>query len=185
MKLKEVIKCACTIIGLDDLLSSIESETISQDQQKMIDMLVDYFNKVQEEIATEFMPVLASENLKRANTLDFSDLDKQILDVIYLKDKNKRKVSYELFVDHLKFDGEIEEIVYSFIPDEVGFNDDILFLVPKRVYAYAMAREYYLFEGLLDKATDFEQRFKNSVKQIMSKDKARFTASYMPKRLWL
>lgn len=181
MKVKDVLKNACKFIGLEELKNVFESGQISPEDQETVDKLVEIFNFVQEEVATEFLNILQYEKVSASKELYFSDLSKTILDVKYIKNIDGKRVSFTLFPDHISFKDSIVEIVYSYIPDIVGLEDEILYLIPLRVYAYAIAREFFLFEGLVDKATLFENRFKNSISSLLRKDKTK----NMPAKKWL
>ena len=188
MKLKEVIKSACESIGLDDVLSHIDDLEISSAIQSKIDGLIAHFNRVQEEIASEFIDVVANESIVADGEISFSNLDNQILDVIYIRNNDGKKVNFICYPDKVTFDGTSKEILYTFVPDELDqITDDIVFLVPKRVYGYGIAREYFIKEGLSDKAQIFEEKFKNSINLLLQKDKkiALTFAKSIPERKWM
>lgn len=186
MKLKDVIKSACSVILLDDVSSALDNQEVSEQMQEKIDAFVRYFNRVQEEISSEFLPVFYEENLVKENSLNFSELEKQILDVVYIKDENGHKLNYTLYPDHISFKGKMKTILYSIIPEDISVDDNILYLVPLRVYSYGILREYFLDEGLLDKAASFEEKFKNSIDSLLKKDKefSYKVTKKLPKRLW-
>ena len=181
MNVKNVLKRACDFIGLDDIRSAIEDNDATEAQTAVINKLLKYFNRVQEEIATEFCPVSYSESISAKDSLQFSTLTKTILSVVSVKDGSGERLIYKLFPDHITYKGTAKEIVYSYIPEDVAITEDILYLVPLRVYGYGIAREYYLTEGLTDKAISFENRFKNSINTLMRKD----NTTRMPARKWL
>lgn len=182
MKVKNIILKACDFIENNDLKVPLESNaTLTDAQQELADKLVRYFNYVQNEIATEYIPVIHREAVSAKDKLEFSSLAKTISEVIYIKDSQGKRISFRTFPDKIVFSGEISEITYSFIPEENTIGEDILFLVPERVYAYGIAREYYLFEGFTDKATLFEGRFKSSIQNLFKKGRN----IVLPVREWL
>lgn len=186
MKLKEIIKSSCEVICLDDVLSAIDSQEISQTVQAKIDKLIEYFNKVQDEMASEFIDVFATENVEANGEILFSNLSNQILNVVYIKDKSGKKITFTCYPNKVCFDGKSKEIKYTFVPEELDeISDDIVFLAPKRIYAYGIAREYFLYDGLLDKAEYFENRFKDSIKALLEKDKKDLVYKTIPQRKWL
>lgn len=182
MKVKDILLKTCDFIENNELKSPLENNsTLTDNQQELADKLVRYFNYVQNEIATEYIPVIHRETVCAKDKLDFSTLSKRIYEVIYVKDSNGRRISFRTFPDKIVFSGEITEITYSFIPEDNTIDQDILFLVPERVYAYGIAREYYLFEGFTDKATLFENRFKSSIQNLFKKGRN----IVLPVREWL
>lgn len=187
MKLKEVIKEACEVIEWNDVLAVIDGNQISDVMQVKINKLISYFNKIQDELASEFIDVFAKENVEAVNEISYSNLSNQILDVVYIKDKDGKKLSFTCYPDKVSFEGISKEIVYTYVPQELNnISNDIVFLVPKRVYSYGIAREFYFFEGLIDKAEFFENRFKSSINSLLEKDKKiQNKTKIMPERKWL
>ena len=179
MKVIEVIKSACDFIGLEDIKTAIEEEIITDQDQKVIDKLLKCFNLVQEEIATEFLPLSFKESITATERINFISLQKNILKVLSVK-KGKENLSFKVYPDHVCFKGNATEITYNYLPEEVEINDDILYLVPIRIYSYGIAREYFLFEGLADKAILFENRFRKSIETLIKKD----DNIVMPVRKW-
>ena len=172
MKLKEVIKNACAFLDFNDLKVAIENNNMTEAQTAKVNKFVEYFNLVQEEIATEFLPIFHLESINANDNLMFSSLEKQVLDIIYIKDKNGKKMSFKVFPDCVTFKGTAKEILYSIVPQSVTLSEDILYLAPVRVYCYAIAREHFLNEGLNDVAFMYEERFKNAINSLIEKDKS-------------
>jgi len=186
MKLKEIIKDACIILELDDLRSGLASENISSETENNAKKFVNFFNHVEKEIAFEFLPVIKIENVDCEEQIYFEDLEEDVLDVIYIKNEQGKKLFFNVFPTHVSFDGTAKKILYSYLPEDFDLNDDVLPLVPKQVYLYGIAREYYMFEGLSDKAQVFEEKFKNSISSLIEKDKNRiYNPKRLPKRNWI
>ena len=181
MTVKDILIKTCDLIEKSELKSVLESETFTTEQQEIVNKLVRYFNYIQNEVATEYMPVVHREKITAKDKLEFALLAKTINEVLYIKNKEGKRISFRVFPDKIVFEGTISEITYSFIPEENSLSDDILYLIPDRVYSYGIAREYYLFEGLTDKATMFENRFKSSIQNLLKKCKN----IVLPVREWL
>ena len=180
MNVKEVLKIACEFIGLDEIKEAMDYPlSATEEQTEIINKLLKCFNLVQEEIATEFLPLTFKQEISATENIYFSLLEKNVLRVLSVK-KDKKTLPFKVFPDHVAFNGSATEITYNYIPEEVEIDDNILYLVPTRIYAYGIAREYFVFEGLIDKASMFENRFKNSISALLVKDKNLI----LPKRTW-
>lgn len=181
MKVKDILEKTCDFIEEGDLKIALLEDNLTSEQQILVDKLVRYFNYVQNEVATEYLPVVHKENIIAENKLEFSNLSKTINEILYIKDKQGKRISFRSFPDKITFEGSIVEVTYSFIPNENTLNEDVLFLIPERVYSYGIAREFYLFEGITDRATMFENRFKNSIQNLLKKGRNRV----LPVREWM
>ena len=180
MNVKEVLKTACDFIGLEDIKNVIDdSSSMTEEQTAIVNKLLKCFNLVQEEISTEFLSLTHKEEISASDRINFFSLTKKVLKILNIKRGNKN-LPFKIFTDHVVFNGSATEITYNYIPEEVGLNDDILYLVPVRIYAYGVAREFFIFEGLTDKASMFENRFKNSINSLIKKDKN----IVLPNRIW-
>lgn len=186
MNLKDIIRDTCVVLELDSLVSGLDAENISTDTQNGVKNFVKYFNVIEKEIASEFLPALKKEKIAKQNQIDFEDLEEDILDVVYIKDDKKRKMFFEIFPTYVQFNGTSSEIVYTYLPEDAILTDDILALVPAQVYVCGILREHFMAEGLLDKAQLYEDKFKNSIASLIEKDKNKISfAKRMPKRKWL
>ena len=185
MKLKKIIKDVCVTLGLDELALGLDAENISQATETGTKKFVNYFNVIEKEIASEFLPAMKKEYIEAENQIDFSSLEEDILDVIYIKNKDNQKMFFEVFPSFVTFQGTSFEILYTYLPDDFGLTDDIDVLVPNQVYVYGILREQYENEGLLDKAQICEEKFKNSISSLIEKDKNKiFNPKRLPKRNW-
>ena len=180
MKVKKILKGACSVVDLDDISVALDGSEFSQSQQKIIDKLLKHFNAIQNEIATEFFLQKHTEEIDAEQRINFSDLSKDILKVLSLKDRFGENIPFKLFPDHIKFCGRASEITYAYIPEDNVLTDSANVNIPTRIYAFGIAREFYLNEGLVDKANLFEDKFKNALDSFFSSK--RFLK--IPERRW-
>jgi len=180
MNVKTILKSACDILSLDDINTALNGTQFSESQQAIINKLLKCLNYIQNEITTEFIFIKNTEEISAENSFNFSNLTKTILRVISVKDENGNNLNFKLYPDHIKFSGIAKEITYDYIPEDCILTGNLIAVVPNRVYAYGIAREYYLLLGLTDKALEFEKRFKNSLDSFMKTGKI----VILPKRTW-
>ena len=180
MKVKKILKGACDVLGLSDIATALDGSEFSQSQQTIINRLLKYFNAIQNEIATEFFLQKQTDEIEAFNRIDFDGLSKDILKVLSVKDDFGNNIPFKLFPDHIRFCGKSSQITYAYIPEDNVLTDSANVNLPTRIYAFGIAREFYLDEGLVDKADQFEERFKKSLESFLS-GKSFFK---IPQRKW-
>lgn len=178
MKVKNIIKTACNFVGNDDIVTSIENGS----QNERIDNILKLFNLVRNEVVSEYMPMLAREAFEVKDLkVSFSSFAKKPLEIMSVKDKLGRNVKYKSFPDHFMTQASKVFVTYSFLPEDATLEDEIEDCLPERVYAYGLARECLLQEGMFEDAEIFEIRFKNSLK-IFTRKKSEII---LPRRRWI
>ena len=183
MLVKDIIKLACNFTENDEIANAIKNNTtLTENQEVVVDMLINCFNLVRNEIAVEYMPVLVRETL---NATDFkimiSNFSNPILEIVSVKDAKGRNVKYKKFDDYIMVFANEVDIIYKTMPSALTISQTFLSTIPERVYAYGVAREYYFNQTLFDDAEIWEERFKNSL-QILTRKKCEIK---MPNRRWI
>ena len=100
-----------------------------------------------------------------------------------LKGSINQNVRYKAYPDYLEVIGHAKKITYSYLPEDLTLTDDVEFYngLSARIYAYGMASEFLLSDGLSEDAEIWEERFKESL-FVLSR---RRTEVALPKRRWL
>ena len=186
MTVKEIIKLVCEFVGERELfakLNSTETVSFSAREQEKLDLMVKCFNLVNQEIASDYLPFLTKEEIDAENSiLNFSELDKTVINVYELKNRFGMSLKYKLFSNHLQINGHAKTIVYSFLPDEKTIDDEVEMLngLSKRLYAYGIASEFLLIDGMSEDAEIWEDRFKQGL-FVLSRKRGEHI---LPKRKW-
>ncbi len=156
------------------------SKELTEEEVSLRDELVKCLNFVQNEIATEFIPLTKIENVESQNgEFSLSSLSEKIAYIISLKDENGTCVKYKIHGDKLVFEGKAL-LTYCYCPKKVFFDGECEVILPERVFASGVLREYYLLQGLSSEASMFEEKFKNSLKNFARKK----SEIVMPNRAW-
>ena len=182
MLVKDVIKLACNFTENDEIANAIKNNTtLTENQSVVVDMLMNCFNLVRNEIATEYVPIIVKETIVPSDfKIYFSSFSNRVFEIISVKDNNGRNVKYKKFDDYLMvFAGQVE-IVYKTIPENLTISQSFSSTLPERVFAYGVAREYYFTQTLFDDADIWEERFKNSLR-VLTRKKSEIK---MPNRRW-
>lgn len=183
MLVKDIIKLACNFTENEDLASKIENNSqLSETEGLIKDSLVNCFNLINNEIASEYLPYLKSETfIPTAFKVSFDDFSKDLIEIISVKDKNGRNLKYKKFDSYIVVFAKEVEIVYSYKPDNMTLSSSFDSLLPERVFAYGVAREFYFTQTLFDDADIWESRFKNSL-QVLVRKKSEVK---IPSRRWI
>ncbi len=181
MTINNIIKLSCNFVNLPELEALVGTTNANEIQTAQLNKLLKCLNLVNEEICSEYFPILKTVPIF---TYDgdyyFSSLEEPASAVIYLRDKRGNNIPYKLSNDHISFDGQEGILCYAVMPESLEFGDEIDSIVPERVFAYGIAREFFLMQSLSDEAMIYENRFKESLENIARKK----SILRLPKRQW-
>ncbi len=183
----EVIKAACQFSDNDTLADKILSASdfdtdFTDEEKKTLTRYLECLNYVQEEVASEFKPLKATETFKTENfKINFNAFKKIPLQILSVKDNRGGGVKFKVFPTYLMAFASEVEVTYGATPIKLDYDSQIEVDLPQRVLGYGVAREYYLRQGLTEDAEIYENRFKGSLKLILRKK----AGTTLPRRRWL
>ena len=181
MTVREVLFVTCDLLSKPELAKKIkQGQELTQEEQELTNQLITMTNLIQDEICTEFIPIIFEEDIQSAyGEMDISSLSKTLAYVLSLKDEFGQNVRYKIKGSKIVFDGKAR-IEYCYIPNIVDIDDDFEFVLPARVFAYGILREYFLSNDMTSEASVYEEKFKNSLIIFARKH----SEMIMPKRSW-
>jgi len=181
MQVKDIIKLACTFTDNENLIAKIDANTLTSDESLIVDCLVNCFNLVNNEIATEYIPCLKTQTFQTDSfKINFTSFTYSLNEIISVKDEKGRNIKYKVFDSYIMAMANDVEITYSCHPSTLTLSQSFTTLIPERVYAYGIAREYYFIKTLFDDASVWENKFKDSL-QVLTRKKGEIV---MPSRSW-
>ena len=183
MLVKDIIKTACEFLDNRDLAKKLSvSDDLSENENEIVEELVDCFNLINEEISTEILPIVKIDRVKSSNLkIAFSQLSSYPVSILAVKDCYGRDIKHRVLKDCLiAFANEVD-IWYTACPEKLTFGQELSSTLPERVFAYGVAREYYIKKALYKDAEVWEVRFKNSIEMLATKKSGRTIA----RRRWL
>lgn len=171
MRVKDILKISCTFLDKDDLADKIiTGETLLEDEEKMVEELIDCLNLVNEEISTEVLPIVKVEKIRTENfKIPFSAFSFAPVSILAVKDCNGRTVRHKVFADYVVALGGEVEVWYSVRPELLSADSNVNSTLPERVFAYGVAREFYIKKGFYNDAEVWDGRFKNSLEMLSNK----------------
>lgn len=184
MTVKEIIAIAFGFVGERELAEKIQTTAeLNSAETKKLNLMHKYFNFLNQEIATDYLPLLITEDIDVKNsTLNFSTLSKNLLSIYAVKGKYGRNVRYRKYPNYVEIMGHATKLTYSYLPEELSIDGNVDFSngLTARIFAYGLASEYLLCDGLGDEAEVWEERFKESLFVLSRKH----TEMCLPKRNW-
>lgn len=183
MTVKEILKLVCEYVGERDILSKLDDAeaTFTDYEQEKLDVMLKCFNLVNQEIATDYIPLLLKEEVSEEKIL-FSSLSKTLVNVYEVKNRFGMNLKFKLYPDYVEVEGKPKTIIYSFLPENLTLEDNVDCnpRINARVYAYGIASEFLLIYGISENAEIWEERFKTSLFILNKKN----NPSVLPKRRW-
>ena len=195
MQVNEILKLSAIFAGEEDVASSLllnpelsEDENLEmQDEQSVINKANTFLvclNLIIEDIAKDYLPLLNEEEIAFVNKkFEYKNLSKVIADIIKLQTLTGLSLKFKCFPSLIKAETNKAIITYSYLPDEVSFNQEFDFFDSKltpRIIAYGVAMEYMFLNSLSDEAAIWENRFLNSLENALRKKHS----ISLPKRRW-
>lgn len=171
MTVKEIIKNVCIYLGKEELLNSSFFETdgkeLSKEQTKDINKMVECINYIMEELATEYLPLVKTKQIKMTSgAIDLKDIDENLMEIISVKSLSGRTLRYTITDNKMICLATKVEINYKVYPEKLDINSTIENFggrVSARIISYGVASEYCFLEMLYDDATLWESRYKNAL----------------------
>lgn len=187
MEVKNIVKKVLIMIQNDSLADKIsqDSYTLTTDEQKEIDLIINSINLTQQNIATKYYSLI--DVVKVTNStgeIKYSDItSKHIYNILSVKNAKNANLKYVLKPTSIVTNiGDIV-IKYSYFPQDVTINDNLSVLsvkINERAILYGSISEYLFVKGIFDEAEMWEKKFRDEVNQIINIRKNAF----IPPRTW-
>lgn len=171
MSVKDIIILACDFTENKEIGEALENNsTLTDEQNAIVNDLVKCFNLINNEIASEYFPIIKCENAKTENfKINLSSLSNSVLRVIAVQDYYGRKIKFKIYDDYIMAIANNVNVIYQSLPGNLSLSDEFFTTLPNRVYAYGIAREYYFLQTLFDEADVWEERFKDVLSILQGK----------------
>jgi len=167
MEVKDLVKDVAELLQLSNVLEldfddADDMASIDSTTQRDIDLIVSCLNQVLNRIATEYIELLKKETITIENgTFDLSALDEKYFKVKKLGKGQK----YKIADGNLLTESGEYEIVYSYLPEEVDFDDEFDYFdnLSKFAIYYGICSEFLMILGDFSQSEIWESKFENAM----------------------
>ena len=170
MTVKEIILAAASELGIFKEVEGYFTYN-SANGEEQAKALLRAFNLVENEIAMDYLPLLAEEEMQSdTGAIHYSSLSREPVRVIGVWDEWDNPVAFTLFPDYLKTQPGKVRVRYTYLPKEKTFQDESDFTLQAsvRLFAYGVAAEYSLASGFFEEAAVWDKKYKDAIKAAYS-----------------
>ncbi len=165
MTVKEIIEAAAAELGiLSEVRAYVERNDVSGKEKT--ENLLRCFNIVENELALDYIPLNAEDEFEsETGVISYTQFQNSVVRVIGVEDQWGNAVSFKLFPKYLKTQSGRVRVSYSYTPKEKTIDEksDYTLQVSVRLFAYGIATEYALANGLFEEATIWDKKYKDAV----------------------
>ncbi len=185
MKVNEVLRLSSIMLQLYDIEDVLKHTNILVDVDNTdLKLLLSCINLACNTIATDYINLVEKKEVVCDDGfVPFQSIsDNQIYKILSVKDSFGHKIPFRISSNGIEIESGRVQIVYSYFPAEVNYNDDVANFagLTERVLAYGVASEYLFIKGNFDDAAIWDDRFKNALRALVrTKHEV-----VMPKRRW-
>lgn len=175
MKIRDIVELAAVLLQKHEIINTgIFAQTESSDWveaelngNRELRLIIRCANLVLKEVACEYIPLYHKQNMvSHDGKINYSDFEKSLLEIKEVTCSDGKKVKYTTCVDHISIKDGTYQILYTYVPDNKGFFDEIDFVDDKsidKLFAYGTAAEFCLIHGMYENALMWEQRYKDAL----------------------
>lgn len=164
MKVKEIILAAAKLLGMEqEILAYSNGEGLESENA---DMLLDCFNRVENELALDYFPLVAEEEKTSENgQYGYSAFENNVVRVLRVMDEWGQSIAFKLYARYLTTQQGKVKIAYTYSPKIKAWTDDAeqALGVSQRLFAYGVAAEFSLLKGLYEEGAVWEKKYKDAI----------------------
>lgn len=168
MKVKQIVSLAARLAEREDLTEYLKGDLYDPASEREIERLIECFRIVEQDIATGYLALTTKESMETEDgKIFYASLQKPVVSVLRTE-VNDVGVPFIVYPDRIETKRGKVDVVYSYLPNEKGLEDDCEFLkrIPISVVAYGVVSEYCLMNGLYTEASLFDQKYKDSLSSL-------------------
>lgn len=167
ISVKDTVRATAQTLGIAESIESyLTGEEAGGEGEKIALFLVKCFNRVENELALDYLPLLAEDELiSSTGAVAYKNLSCPAVRVLCVEDEKGNSMQYTLFPDRLETQMGKVKIIYSYSPAEKDLDgeSDYQTAVSERLFVYGMAAEYLLAEGDLQGASLWDKKYKEAI----------------------
>lgn len=180
MIVKDIVKNAGELVGISEQVATYLDGDTSVGK-KEVETLLSCYNLVENELALDYYPLVAEEEISTdTGRLDFGLLKKPVVRFLAVQDAYGIHVPYTLYVGYLKTSAGTVKLRYTYTPSlEKGLSDacECALGVSERMMAYGVAAEYCFMNGLYEEGEAWSKKYRDSIMATYRAQKSKTIAA--------
>lgn len=174
MTVAEVLYTAAKLLGENDVAAFLSGKVPDDSAycEETSELLKDCYDRVNDEIACEYLPLLKSEVfLKTDGKIAYSDFFKKPVRIVDVFDLNGKKAAYRSLIDCLMLNIDGAEVVYEYKTDKQKLTDEAIYadgIIGEYVLAYGIAAEFCFQRGRVSDAEGWSDKYSYALRARMA-----------------
>lgn len=182
MKVVKIIKDAAKMLGVKDVVESINGEDFENEE---VQNFLVATNIVNNNIAANYIELINFIEVETSNgVIDIKDLTKnEILNIKSIKRcKDGLVATFKIRGDKIMIEDGCYVVEYSYFPSDLEIADEITYYtkINDMIFAQGVVAEYLFLKGDIQEAHNWDSKFKNIMRGTL---RPRRNIS-MPQRRW-
>ena len=187
MTVKDILITSATLLNRTDLKNFINGQGVNEYKQVEQDfnLLLDAFNLVEEEIATDYYRLNESETFTVVNgVIKCEDFSKNPLAILSVKNLNGNAVNAQIKPDGIYTNESQVVVEYTYVPTYKTLEQNSSFtgsLITKRALALGAVTEFSLIKGDYEEAVMWHSKYISALNTCITRKKVK----KVKERKWL
>lgn len=165
MTVKDIVMLAATQLGIAQDVQDVIDEKSGADT-KVVSLLVECFNIVENELALDYLPLYAEDEVTSdTGKIEFSTLSQAAVRILRVEDKWGNSLPFKLFPAYLVTQPETVKITYTYTPKKktIAGDSDYTLFASERLFSYGIAAEYCMAMGLYEESAVWDKKYKEGI----------------------
>ena len=165
MTVMETVLAAAVELGIEKRVREY-FEAFSSEGKEDAEALVRCVNLVENELALDYLPLLAEDTiLTDTGVVFFSDLKRKAARILKVTDEYGASVPFTIFPEYLKAQAGKITVRYAYSPEVKTENDESDYITGAsvRLFAYGIAAEYLLASGAFEESAVWDKKYKEAI----------------------
>ncbi len=163
---KEAVLQTAQMLGISKGVNAYLDGEDDQKGEKDVGLLLAAFQKVENELALDYLPLMAEEELvTTTGCVSYDELNYPVARILCVEDEWGNSLKFQIFPSYMKTQTGKVKIIYAYAPEEKNIDgvSDYEIAVSLRLFTYGMATEYSLAMGELTAASVWDKKYKDAV----------------------
>lgn len=166
LAVEDVVFLAADLLGVRECINRVMTGGADQSDQAICEALVRAYNMMENEIATEYAPIVYEETISCVHgKYEYESLHRDPAYIIAVYDNLGAEVEIKLYPTYFELRNGNYNVRYATFPTTKGIGDDseLPSAVSERVAAYGVAAEYCVQNGLYTEHAVWDKKYKTAL----------------------